>query len=98
LIKGEKGGFLSWKIPPGLPYKQGRRLREAKRPALSICPQGINVVPKDDFTSRQDTFSAGEEFSIASMRAERLRGERIALLFGKRSVGLPLATLPENGG
>ena len=33
-----------------------------------------NVVPKDDFTSRQGTFSAGGVFSAVSLRAERLRG------------------------
>ncbi len=30
-------------------------------------------MPRDDFTSRQGTFPAGEEFSVASPRAERLR-------------------------
>ena len=35
---------------------------------------------------RKGTFSAGGVFSAASPRAERLREERIAPLFGKRSV------------
>ena len=42
--------------------------------SLQHCPEGENVVPKDDFTSRQGTFSAGGVFSAASLRAERLRG------------------------
>ncbi len=47
-----------------------------------------SVVPRDDFTSRQGTFSAGRVFSEASMRAERLREERIAPFFGKRKLQL----------
>jgi len=43
-------------------------------------------VPSIGFTPRAGTFSAGGVFSAASPRAERLREERIAPLFGKRSV------------
>ena len=59
--------------------------------SLQHCPEGENVVPKDDFTSRQGTFSAGGVFSAASLRAERLRGaeDRPPLWEAERSAFSP---------